>query len=145
MITLVDLIFNGKFGTFDFDLIKKLLPFAKEKNFFFPEDILIESIEQVIFVFKSNDYVDFVLSAKHVEILNKIIPNVFINIGRDNENIEILFFLDIKDLDTNFENGLKDLNKWAESLKKQYKLERFICRMDGEKDGDNYYFEDNWR
>lgn len=144
MNTLVDLIFKGQFEAIDFGFINSLIPLASEKRFMYPENTVVKSSEDIIQIFKANSYFDFVLSANYVDLLKKRIPNIFINIGRDSSNVDILFFFDLKDLGTDYKSELSFLHKWSSTFKKKYHFDSFICRMDGEEDGDNYYYQENW-
>lgn len=73
----------------------------------------------------------------------KIVPKVFINLGRDNNDIEILFFFDLRDLnEATPGKNIDYLRKWMSEMKRKYHFQYFICQDDNAGE-DAYYFDSN--
>lgn len=89
---LVEVIFSGTLSTLDFSFLKKLLIGAKEVRFNFPETNSIGNFDEILSEIISNSYVDLIINTDYLEILGKDISKVFINLGRDEKEIEVLFF-----------------------------------------------------
>lgn len=143
MTTLIDLIFRGSFSIIDFSFMKRLILQSREMNFNFPENISEITFEEIIKVFNSNNYVDFVISINCMSVDEIVIHDVFINIGREDENIEMLLFFDLKNLNNNFQEGLDYLYHWSTSFKNKYCFEGFTCQTDGVNSENEFYFESN--
>jgi hypothetical protein len=63
MYTLTEIIFNGKRSEINMPLvIEYLLTNYRDSRFNFPEDSSSKTIQEVIAVFNSNSYVDFVVT-----------------------------------------------------------------------------------
>lgn len=144
MDTLVDLIFKGNLSRVNFDFINKLISQSRDIRFSFPENTFAKAFSDIIKIFKSNSYVDFIIAVNYLDLYGKKIPDVFVNIGRNDEydeNVEVLLFFDVKDLNKKFEEGLKDLYDWSVSFRKEYHFDRFFCQTDGVNYDGNYFFE----
>ncbi|MDN5478775.1 MAG: hypothetical protein L0G39_17765 [Chryseobacterium sp.] len=140
---LIEIICKGLYPTLNFNFLKKLLLNAKEARFVDPEINSIKDFDEIMNVINSNSYCDLVMSTDFLDIRGKIIPRVFINLGRNNDEIEILFFFDLKDLkESNFKMSLDYLKDWIEEFQKKYNFNYFICQIDNA-DHDEYYFDIN--
>ncbi|KMQ59943.1 hypothetical protein ACM46_16930 [Chryseobacterium angstadtii] len=139
----IEIIFKGLFSVSNFNLLKKLLLNAKEVRFNDPEINSVNGFDEVIKIINSNTYFDLVINTDHLEIKEKIVPRVFINLGRNNDEIEMLFFFDLKDLnESNFKISIDYLRDWAEEFQKKYSFKYFICQPDNA-DQYEYYFDIN--
>jgi hypothetical protein len=78
-------------------------------------------------------------------VREKRVENVFVNVGRDNEKIDILFFLNLEDLGfSNIQANLIYLRQWMVDVKDKYKFEYFICQMDAAGSGEYYFDSFGW-
>ncbi len=143
MITLVDLIFKGSFSNICFDFLNNINSDFEDRTFIFPENVSIKTFDNILNIFKLNDYVDFKISAKTITFNNIILPNVFVNIGRDNNDVEMLLFFDVKDICENFNQGLTILQDWAITFKNTYNFDAFFCQTDGTNYEEEYFFKSN--
>lgn len=138
---LIEVIFRGLFSIVDFSFVKKLLIDAREVYFTSPEVNSTITFSTAIRIINSKNYVDLVINTDCLRIKNKIVPKVFINIGRNNEEIEILLFFDSKDLkEPNEKMNIDFIKNWTEEFQKQYDFEYYICQMDNA-DEREYYFD----
>jgi len=140
MTTLIDLIFKGNFVNTDLSFIKECVLQSKNMYFNSPENIYVNTFDEIIKIIESNNYIDFVISADLIKLDKISIPNVFINIGRDDQDIEILFFFDLKDLKGNFQESLDYLYNWSIFFKNKYHFKNFMCQSDGTNFDREYYF-----
>jgi len=138
---LIEVIFKGLFSALNFNFLEKILLNAKEVRFNDPEINFIKDFKETINVINSNSYLDLVINTDFLDIKGKIIPRVFINLGRNNEDVEILFFFDLKDIkESNFKMNIDYLKSWTEEFQKEYNFEYFICQPDNA-DQHEYYFD----
>lgn len=138
---LIEVIFRGLFSALNFNFVEKILLDAKEVRFNEPEINFIKDFEETINVINSNSYLDLVINTDFLDIKGKIIPRVFINLGRNNEDVEILFFFDLKDIkESNFKMNIDYLKSWTEEFQKEYNFEYFICQPDNAGQYE-YYFD----
>ena len=140
---LVDVIFRGLVSMLDFSFLKDLLSNAREIRFSFPEDQVYETYDKVVDIINSDVYVDLIINTSCLLVGEKIVPRVFINLGRNNEDIEVLFFFDLNDIgeDTPIRN-LEYLKGWMIKMQDNYHFQYFICQFD-EAAEDEYYFDSN--
>lgn len=68
---------------------------------------------------------------------------MFVNIGRNDDDFDLLFYFDIKDLDgNNYKLKVDHLNTWANNFCDRHNLNYFIGQMDNAND-EEYYFDSN--
>ncbi|MEG1199912.1 MAG: hypothetical protein RSD53_11005, partial [Algoriella sp.] len=116
---------------------------AREVYFTSPEVNSLITFNNVKRIINSNNYVDFVINTDCLQIKNKIVPKVFINVGRNNEEIEILLFFDSKDLkESSQKMNINIIKNWTNEFQKLYNFEYYICQMDNA-DEEEYYFDIN--
>lgn len=140
---LIEVIFRGIFSIVDFSFVKKLLIDAREVYFTSPEVNLPVTFSSTMSIINSKKYVDLVIITDCLQIKDKIVPKVFINIGRTNEEIELLLFFDSKDLkETNEKMNIDYVRIWTKEFQKNYHFEYYICQM-GNADEEEYYFDSN--
>lgn len=140
---LIEIIGKGVFTTLNFNFLRKMLLHAKEARFNDPEINSIKDFDEMINIINSNSYCDFVISTDFLDIRGKIIPRVFINLVRNNDEVEILFFFDLKDLkESNFKMSLDYLKDWIEEFQIKYNFNYLICQPDNA-DQHEYYFDTN--
>lgn len=140
---LVDLIVRGNFFSINLSFIDTLIESCSAMYFVYPEfgeDIFPS---EPISIIKGHDYVDFVINTSFLHIGPNPVPNVFINVGRDNDSFEILFFFDVNDIYGISEmDRFEKVRKWVEEFKQKYNFTYFTCQIDGEGD-DDYFFNSN--
>lgn len=140
---LIEVICKGLFSALNFNFLEKILLHAKEIHFNDPELNSIKDFDEVISIINSNPYFDLVINTDFLDIKGKIVPRVFINLGRDNDEVEILFFFDVKDLEeSNFKMSIDYLKDWIEEFQRKYNFNYFICQPDNA-DQYEYYFDTN--
>ncbi|MDP9957133.1 hypothetical protein J2X97_002799 [Epilithonimonas hungarica] len=140
---LIEVIYRGLFSIVDFSFVKKILVDAREVYFTSPDVNSPIIFNSVVSIINSNDYVDLVINTDCLKIKNKIVPKVFINIGRNNEEIEVLLFFDSKDLkESNEKMNIDYIRNWTIEFHRQYNFEYYICQIDNADEGE-YYFDSN--
>lgn len=138
---LIEIIFRGIFSVLDFSFLRELLAKAREVYFNFPEINSAVAYNDIIEIINSDTYIDLVINTDYLLINEKNIPKVFINLGRDNEDIELLFFFDLKDLgEATQKMNIDYLKSWAEEFQKRNNFGYFICQIDNA-NKDEYYFD----
>ena len=121
--------------------LKNLIEESERFYFVAPEDSSVMSFNEVIETINSNVYIDLVINTDALNVFDKKISNVFVNFGRAADETEILFFFDLRDLNTlSNKAGLDYLKTWAIDFKTKYSLDYFICQLDNG-DKDEYYFD----
>lgn len=140
---LIELIYKGLLHKLNFTFLRNILMDAREVRFNFPELNFAMNIDEVIKTINSNSYVDLIINMDFLEIKEKIVPNVFINLSRNNDEIEVLFFLDLVDLkEATPKSNIDYLKNWAIEFTKKYNIEYFVCQIDNA-EKDEYYFDSN--
>lgn len=138
---LVEIIFRGKLSSIKLEFLKDLLLKAKELYFNSPEISSIKTFEEVVQIINSHSYIDLVINTNDLGIYEKSIPRVFINLERSNDDIEILFFFDLKDLsEPTIKESMDLLQNWVSEFKNEYQFNYFICQSDNAAK-DEYYFD----
>jgi len=141
--TLIEVIFKGSFSKLDFSFLEKLIDEARELYFVSPEIPSVKSFDEVLIALNSNTYVDLVINTDHLIISEKTIPRVFMNLGRDDEDIEVLFYFDLNDLNEGSQkNNIDHLKKWVMNTESQFNFQYSICQADNANE-DEYYFDSN--
>ena len=114
---------------------------ARELYFNSPETLSAKTIDEALEIINSNPYIDFVIYTDELSIHGKNVPRVFINLGRQNDEIEILFFFDLMDLcEPSIKQSIDFLKKWALEFKNEYRFAYFICQIDNG-DREEFYFD----
>jgi len=140
---LIELIFRGLVSVLDFNFLKDFLTDAKDVRFNFPEGDFSGDFDKTLITISSNSYVDLAISTDYLDIRGETISRVFINLSRDNDNIEVLFFFNLIDLKGATPKLKADyLKSWSEEFQKTYSFEYFICQIDNA-DQYEYYFDSN--
>lgn len=143
MITLTEVIFKGSFIKVNLSFLKTFIKDSKETRFNFPETRVLLAYDDIVRAFSSSDYVDFVLSANKVEIGDKFIPNVFVNLGLNEGIYELLLFFDLADINSKSHmESINLLKEWTNKFQKQYGFEYLICQLDNGNQNE-YYFDSN--
>lgn len=141
--TLIELIFKGGFSDINLDFLSELVLEAKEIRLNAPELSFSDEFDAIVKIFELNSYVDLVVTTDKLNIAGKIVKDVFINIGRNNNEIELLFYFDLKDLNGSAnKSDIDNIKTWANSLQKKYNFIYCICQMDNAGD-EEYYFDSN--
>lgn len=136
ILTLTEILFGGSVSKLNFEFLKDLLYKSEQVRYNFPEG---ENIDYnfIVNLLKNSEYVDIAFDSL---ILNSI-PNVFANLVLDNERVELLFFLDLKDIrfETNKES-VDMLITWAQDFGVTYNFEVILCQPDNA-EKDEFYFK----
>lgn len=123
--------------------LDEILADCKEGRFNSPEAFVSSNYNEILKVFEKNSYVDFVVTTDKLNINGQIVKNVFINLGLDSDELELLFFFDTKDLkDLNFKEGIDFLRIWARNFQDKYGFEYVLCQIDNGSEQE-YYFDNN--
>lgn len=141
MKTLIDLIFKGKFSKIDLEFIKEFSLKNREMYFIYPEKILMKNIDEIFGKFKADTYVDFSMSLYYISFNEAKVPDIFVNIGRDDDEFELALFFDLKDLNKDFSEGLDYLHNWSIFFKNKFNFDSYFCQADGENYENEYYFK----
>ena len=117
IVIVLDIIFKGKFSATTFNFLEKLLVKSDEVRFNSPENLTACTYEKIAEVFHSNSYVDLTITSNHLVIQETNVPHVFINLTRDEDELELLFYFDLKDLGIGtYKNKFDTLRNWAEAF-----------------------------
>ncbi len=140
---LLEIIFKGLFSILNLGFLPKLLVNAKDVRFNHPEISNPENHAEISKIFKNNEYVDFVIISDEFCLDGKITPKVFINLTKDKDNFEMLIYFDLHDFNKKDEkNGIDDLINWADSFKRDYSFNYYVCQIDNANEKE-YYFNSN--
>ncbi|MGM9508120.1 hypothetical protein ACS5NO_10340 [Larkinella sp. GY13] len=140
MTTLTEIIFKGISSILNFSFLADLLIQAKDVRFHAPDVPSTKNFEKIINIFNSDNYIDLVITTDNLNINGKYIPKVFINLGRNNEEFEILFYFDLKDLrGVNLKENIDFLKDWCYTFKNQYNFTNYVCQIDNAGE-EEYYF-----
>lgn len=138
---LIELKFIGLTPILNFSFIGELSINAREMRFYSPEINFSGESDELISVFNSNDYVDFIINTDHLSIKGKNVQRVFINIGRNEDEIEVLIFFNLADLrEPTAKMAIDYLKSWTPEFQRKYDFEYFICQIDNASE-DEYYFD----
>lgn len=138
---LIELIFKGAASKLDYSFLRTLSYEARNIYFVSPEIDLPNNLDQIVNIINSYDYIDLAISTDHLKINEKVIPRVFANVGRNDDEIEVLLFFDLLDLkEPSPKANIDFLRNWTEQFQKEYNFKYFICQMDAA-DDDEYYFD----
>ncbi|PWV47623.1 hypothetical protein [Chitinophaga sp. S165] len=141
----VDIIFQGKYDKIDFSFLKGVLPKSRDRIFTSPEISAPDTYDAIIEVFHANSYADLIMATDHLAVNEVSVPRVFINLTRDENEFELLFFFDLRDHDPSLSRSkMNDLKMWAETYSATYAFDYFICRIEGANpQPDEVYFDSN--
>ena len=138
---LIEIIFRGVLSSINFNFLKDIVLRARRLYFNSPEVSSIKTFDQVIEILNANAYIDLVINTDKLKIYNKDVSKVFINLGRNYNDIELVFFFDLQDLNgLTVKESVDCLMDWTTEFKNNYKFDYFICRTDNADDGE-YYFD----
>ena len=141
MNSLIEIIFRGVLPSINLDFLKGVFLKAKELYFNSPEISSVNTFDEAVEIINSNAYIDLAINTDELSIYGKNVPKVFINLGRNNDEIEILFFFDLKDLcEPSIKESIDFLEKWALEFKNEHKFDYFICQTDNA-NKEEYYFD----
>lgn len=138
----VDVVFRGFLADVNLQFITLLLEKSEECYFSSPEYNLDVDLVAILDVIEKSSYVDFYIVSTEVVISEIHVPNVFANIGVDNGKVEILFFLDVQYLSSDFKTSLNLLNQWMKQFSTKFGFKYFRCQMDNGNE-EEYYFDSN--
>ncbi|WP_294732462.1 hypothetical protein [uncultured Flavobacterium sp.] len=136
MLTIIDVIFRGEVTKINFSFLKELLSKNSEVRFNFPEIEKNIDYDLIINHLKSSEYLDIVFS--YFEL--NFVPNIFVNLGLDNKRIELIFFLDIKNIDCKtYKEFMDKLIAWGKEFASAYNFDTFTCEIDNANEDQFYY------
>lgn len=142
----VDIIFKGKHSGVNFDFLNDLLHGSKEVSLNYSDIYSVLSsadIHEILDVFRSNNYVDLIISTQCLVIKGIDIPGIFIDLTRNEDELELLFFFDVKDFVIGtYKKRVDELEKWARHFAADYGFDYFVCQMDNGNE-EEYYFDSN--
>jgi hypothetical protein len=143
MPTLTEIIFKGVASKIDFNFLSALLANSKETRFNAPEIVSSGRFEDVANILNSESYVDFVITANSLNVSGQFVRDVFINLGLNDGEVELLFYFNLEDVGYfSLKENIDHLRKWVERFNTRYNFERYICQMDNAGD-EEYYFNEN--
>ena len=139
---LTEVIFHGKYSGSALRCLEALQLQSEKVYFNIPEDLTVVDSEIIMSVLEKETYADLAISTSHWKVFANIISNVYFNCIKNGEELELLFFFDLNDLDIAPETGrVEVLKQWCSEFSKEYHLGQYICRMDAAGDED-YYFDE---
>ena len=141
--TLIEIVLKGLFSTVNLSFLKRQLDKAKEVRFNSPQLPQVSTFDEVAEVFQQNTYVDLVITTDKFCIDDRMVKNTFINLGRNDNDVELLLYFDLKDFDVDYDRlSIDYLKSWVDRFARQYNFEYFIAQMDNAGE-DEYYFDKN--
>ncbi|MFT3823042.1 MAG: hypothetical protein QM731_03945 [Chitinophagaceae bacterium] len=143
--TLIEIVFDGIYGKVNFEFLPQLLSGARDISLYDPEIPLPESLEDIVNVFDSNDYVDIVITTDQLNINDNIVKSGFINLGKNDENVELLLYFDLRELnEVIYKKEIEFLKKWVDEFVNTYRFQHFICKMDNAGEFEYYFDSNGW-
>jgi hypothetical protein len=138
----VDFIFSGSFDVLNLSFFEELVPHATYYNFNYPDYENKSGFTDIVNVFQKETDVDFSLSVdRYVFGEDRSALGVFFNFTLRENKSELLMFFDLNDLFVERLSEVLDfLYEWADSFKRKYHFDYFICKMDNGND-DEFYFD----
>ena len=137
ILTLTEIIFTGVASKIDFQFLKELLSKSDRIRFNFPEEGN-NNYSFIVNLLESSEYIDIAFDSLK---LNSI-SNVFANLVLNNEKIELLFFLDLKDTYCETHKESVDmLIAWAKDYGSTHNFDTIKCQPDNAEE-DEFYFKD---
>jgi hypothetical protein len=138
---LVDIIFKGKMPSLNLDFLKIWLDKCNYSYWTIPEDVGADSFADIVKTIQAESYVDFIISTNHLEVLEKHLKRVSINLVKDEEELEVLIFMDVADVDrAPIKENLTYINLWMLYMKDKYNFNSFRCQMDNG-NSQEYFFD----
>lgn len=123
--------------------MKDLLIDFKTLQFDYPEDFEFENFEEIIDTLSTNSYVSFAITTDFLNINGRVVKHVFIDFTKNEDDLELLFYFDLEDLNhENMRNGFDELMNWTSTFRSQYNFNHYVCQMDNG-DENEYYFDIN--
>lgn len=140
---LVETIFKGNSRKINFLFLHDLLIGAHQVYFNFPVSVKDVTPPNILATVNGNTYVDLVINTNNLLVNGKFVRKVFINLGKQDDLIDILFFFNVDDLGLDDSKAnLKLLKLWAEKFAIMFGFEYFICQFDNAEKNE-YYFDAN--
>jgi hypothetical protein len=140
---LIDLIFKGEISKINLSFLEDILKNDIKRKLIFPEIDVSLRYEDIVNILNENSDVDFTVSTNKLNILEQIVPSVFIHLILNDNILELLFFFDPEDLrQDDYKANFNLLRIWALDFKGKYGFESVLCQIDNGNE-DEYYFNDN--
>lgn len=131
MKTLIDLEFKGELPAVNLAFLKNLFDEKGDIYFVQPDVSGFETYNDVVQIINSNSYIDLVISTNSFHVFDLVIPNVFVNLGRNEHQIDLLYFFDLSDVGNLVGlDRLRYLREWATAFKNEFGFNYFICQDD---------------
>lgn len=135
ILTLTEIIFTGLASKVRFEFLKDLLSKSGRVRFNFPE-LENNDYSFIVNLLKSNEYVDIAFDSFKLNLM----PNVFVNLVLDNKKIELLFFLDLKDVNSETDKeSIAMLIAWAIGFGLTYDFDIIRCQPDNAEEYEFYF------
>jgi len=103
--------------------------------------MLITDYMRILKVLNKEQYVDLVFDKSNIVVDEFLMPNVFVNLTKDGNNVELLFFISIKNLEDIDQFFLK-LRVWSLEFMSNTGFLKFVCYMDNFED-EGFVFDSN--
>ena len=138
ILTLTEVVFKGVISKVNFAFIGDLLVKSNCVRFNSPEKLKNCDYSFIISLLKDNGYVDIAFDSFELDFVS----NIFVNLVVDNGEVELLFFLDIKNIDREaFKESVDMLIAWAKEFGLDHSFDLVVCQPDNA-EPDNFYFKD---
>jgi hypothetical protein len=143
MITTVDILLNGSKQEIENNFLEEFLEKASQLTFNDPPILANDNLDYILQIIKENEYIDLVIISD-LTFGEETVKNIFINIGVDNDGVEVLLFFDLLELKKDPRTALHIIKSWCASFADTYNCHSYVCQIDNG-DEDEYYFnEKGW-
>lgn len=145
---LIDVVFYGTFRERQLELISLLLEKSRNFSCVIYDNVEIEAMHFDIDMLNQATYLNFGFGVEEVVFDGYCIPNLFVDITKDEGKIELLMFFALGDIEGRTDKERLDILKCRLDLvKERYSFESYICRMDNGDDNmdDEVYFDSHGR
>lgn len=140
--SLTELLFTGSPSFDKFAFIAGLLNGARDIRFNFPELGKPPDPASILPLIDTENYLDLIFVIPNLELDGANFERVFVNVGKNNDSLEILLFFDLKDSQQkDYRASIEILQKWTEKIIAETGFEKVTCRLDNASEKDYYYFD----
>jgi hypothetical protein len=133
--TLTEVIFEGVIQDINFEFLKGLLSHCRRARFNYPEiDNL--NFDFIISLIQNSEYIDLAFDSFELDF----VKNIFVNLVVDNNKIELLFFMDLKDVKcSSYKEAIDKIINWAKDFEGTHNFTSIICQPDNADEYDFYF------
>ena len=132
ILTLTEIIFKGRIAKLDLKFLEELILKSDLVRFNTPE---VENMDShlIIDLLNKAEYADLAFDSVNLDLA----PNIFANLVLIDKKIELLFFLDLKDIKCKTHKEAVDIViVWSKQFSETYNFDTFQCQVDNADEGE---------